>query len=169
MPWRPAASRCCRSTVWACIAARRRQLSLVITHTSGPEPGPCNAPTRLRRRLGVDQVGTPVPAKSRSVVQISLSTLHARARMWVSRVDPFRLATASRRAALQRGSRNARVVTGTTVMIAARLSSRQAVPGAAIRVLCAVAPPVGPCRSSPIYGSVARARSLRQFCQARPR
>ena len=48
-----------------------------------------------RIRLGVDQVATPVPAKSRSEVQISASTLQASASTWASLTDPLRLGTAS--------------------------------------------------------------------------
>ena len=48
-----------------------------------------------RMRFGVDQVAMPVPAKSRSVVQTSASTLQASAKTWASLIDPFRLGTAS--------------------------------------------------------------------------
>jgi len=82
--------------------------------------------TSLRIRLGVDHVATPDHAKSRSAVQTSDSTLYANARTWASRLEPLRLATASRSAISHEASSSPRAATGTIVRAVAKLEQLRA-------------------------------------------
>jgi hypothetical protein len=88
-----------------------------------PVREPLAASASADMRLGVDQVATPVPAKSRFVVQMSASTLHASASTCASLIDPLRLGTASLSEISLRLRWGCNAASGTTVISAINASS----------------------------------------------